>query len=601
VAIGLAVTAYVLGIVGLDGALRAVTGVDLPIVITIALVVTIALFEPVSDLLRRWATGRSDREVAYERLLRALGDPLLAQQDPTHAVEPALARLSRAFRLTGAFLLDPEGRRLEAHGDVDPGSPLALRQPLESGGRSFGEVVFGAKRSGLPYASDEVEVLRLAASYLADTLHLAERQDAQAQALASLSGQRRELAEVRSELHAALVDGGAAAASGLHVFALGPLRVERGGELVRQWGGAKAGTRQAEALFAFLLDRGERGVAKDEILELVWPDVDLERADLAFHRTLGGLRTTLEPGRLGGDRGTAIAFHNDRYRLDPAVVAWSDVASFEESMAAASAGADPDDALRHLERARSLYRGDYLDDCPFYGDSEYVEERRELLRGRFVDLLLALGERYEARGDRPAAAASYRQARMVNGEELPTHRLRDAQSRRHALDSRRTDTGLAQAIEKAIDPLAHDRLQPGPMLRQPQAPAIAHDATRVGQPIEDLHQLGVVQDERRGAPVTGGSSARHGPRGRQDGVQADVRQHRLTAMQPAQPIQQAAFGQPPLHGIHRALLSRRRAVPFRRRRCESRAPPRPTGREVIRRPQPASRRPGCWLARAGWR
>jgi two-component SAPR family response regulator len=198
------------------------------------------------------------------------------------------------------------------------------------------------------------------------------------------------------------------------------LRVERDGQPMRRWGGEKAGSRQAEAVFAFLLDRGERGAAKDEVVELIWPDVDLERADLAFHRTLGGLRTTLEPGRRGGDRGQAITFHNDRYRLDPALIAWSDMAAFEEAMVAASAAQDPDEALRHLERARSLYRGDLLDDCPFYGDSAYVEERRDLLRGRCVDLLLALGERYEARGDRPAAAACFRQARTVAGDELPT-------------------------------------------------------------------------------------------------------------------------------------------------------------------------------------
>jgi hypothetical protein len=420
VAIGLGVTFYVLGVLGLDGAVRTVTGVDLPIVIAMALVATIALFEPATDLARRWAAGLTGREGAYERLLRALGDPLLARQDPTHALEPALARLSRAFRLTGASVEAADGTRIETYGELDEASPLALRLPLESGGRSFGAVTFGPRRSGLPHASEEVRVLRLAATYLADTLHLAERQDAQVEALESLSGQRRDLAEVGSELHAALVEGGAASSPGLRVFALGPLRAERGGELVRQWGGAKAGTRQAEALFAFLFDRGERGVAKDEILELVWPDVDLERADLAFHRTLGGLRTTLEPGRPGGDRGTAVTFHNDRYRLDPALVAWSDVAAFDEAMAAASAAGDPDELLGHLERSRSLYRGDYLDDCPFYGDSVHVEERRELLRGRYVDLLMALGERYEARGDRPAAADCFRQARMVNGDELPT-------------------------------------------------------------------------------------------------------------------------------------------------------------------------------------
>lgn len=32
---------------------------------------------------------------------------------------------------------------------------------------------------------------------------------------------------------------------------------------------------------------------------------------------------------------------------------------------------------------------------------------------------VALGERYEQRGDRPAAAACYRQARVENGQALP--------------------------------------------------------------------------------------------------------------------------------------------------------------------------------------
>ncbi len=419
VAAGLLVTGFVVVVAGLDRAAQAITGVELPIVMTMALVVTIALFEPVAERVRRWIAGTTGREAAYARLLRALGDPLLGTQDPTSAVEPALARISRAFRLSGAAVTDAEGERIESHGTFDAGSPLVLRLPLDADGRAHGHVVFGPKRSGLPYAEDEAEVLRLAATYLARTLNLAEAQHTQAAALETLSGQRRELADTRSELQAALVLSVPGPTTGFHVFALGPMRVERSGELVRQWGGAKAGTRQAEAVFAFLLDRGERGVAKDEIIELVWPDVDLDRADLAFHRTLGGLRSTLEPGRPGGDRGRAVTFHNDRYRLDPSLVAWSDVQAFEESMASASSTRAPDEALRHLERARSLYRGDYLDDCPFYGDSAYVEERRELLRGRFVDLLLALGERYEARGDRPAAASCFRQARMVNGDDLP--------------------------------------------------------------------------------------------------------------------------------------------------------------------------------------
>jgi two-component SAPR family response regulator len=46
------------------------------------------------------------------------------------------------------------------------------------------------------------------------------------------------------------------------------------GTPIERWGGDKAGSRQAQGLFAFLYDRGERGVAKDEVLELIWPDAD---------------------------------------------------------------------------------------------------------------------------------------------------------------------------------------------------------------------------------------------------------------------------------------------------------------------------------------
>ncbi len=198
-----------------------------------------------------------------------------------------------------------------------------------------------------------------------------------------------------------------------------PSHAERDGELIRQWGGEKAGTRQAEALFAFLYDRGESGVTKDEAIELIWPDVDLDRADLAFHRTLGGLRRTLEPGRGQREGSTAIGFSNDRYRLDPGVVAWSDLATFEQLLADASTATDPDDGLAALIGARDLYRGDYMDDCPFYGDGADVEDRREHLRGRYVDLLLAIGMHHEERGDRSAAAAAFRDARRAANDACP--------------------------------------------------------------------------------------------------------------------------------------------------------------------------------------
>jgi DNA-binding SARP family transcriptional activator len=417
IVIGLGVSLYVVALLALDRLSQLALRIDVPIVTGLALVATIALIDPITKWARRTLRGRSAEETAYDRLLQALGQDVLTAQRPEAVVVPALARLSRTFRLLGAQVETGNGSIVAKHGKPVAESPLAFRVALRTSEDDAGSVTFGPKRSLLPFTPDEAELLSQAAAYLSASLRLAQLNDVQVEALELLSAEHVAVEARGTDLKEALIQV-AQTEAGLHVFALGPLRVERNGAAVQQWGGAKAGTRHAEALFAFLFDRGERGVAKDEIIELVWPDTDLRRADLAFHRTLGGLRTTLEPERRGITRGDAITFHNDRYRLSPALVTWSDVGAFDEAMAA-SAGANPDDAFAHLERARALYRGDYLDDCPFYGDSVQAEERRAVLNGRYIDLLLALGEGYERRGDRPSAAASFREARRAAGEELP--------------------------------------------------------------------------------------------------------------------------------------------------------------------------------------
>lgn len=409
---GIAVVAYVAVLVILDRAVAAALSINLPIVTGLAVVITMALFEPISDRARRLLAG-STNEIDQARLVQALGgDPLVAQR-PEAAVRPALARLMRTFELSGALVADADGTVTQAVGDVADDDPLAVELPLADGGVAR----FGQKRSGASFTATEQEALRLAAAFLGSSLRLADRHATQLAALAELSRESRQVETRGTALSEALADV-AAPTSRLHVHALGPLRAERNGEPIRRWGGEKAGSRQAEALFAFLFDRGERGASKDEILELIWPDVDLDRADIAFHRTMLGLRSMLQPGRRERSRPAAISFHNDRYRLDPSVVSWSDVATYQRLIADAGRAA-ADEGTRMLEEARALYRGDYLDDCPYYGDSADVEQRRSALRSRQVDLLIELGRRHADRGDRPGAAACYREAQALADDELP--------------------------------------------------------------------------------------------------------------------------------------------------------------------------------------
>jgi len=209
----------------------------------------------------------------------------------------------------------------------------------------------------------------------------------------------------------ALADQAAQAVAGLRVRALGPMEVERDGRRILRWGGDKAGSRQAQAIFAFLFDRGTVGITKDEAVELLWPDLPIKRGDLAFHRTLGGLRAVLEEGR---QHGNVISYEGGRYRLAPQLVDWSDVAAFEQALDDTTTAPDGAERISALAEASELYRGDLFDDCPFYGDSAMVEERRAYLRGRHEDLLVELADRYVALGDETRAFARFRQALKLN-------------------------------------------------------------------------------------------------------------------------------------------------------------------------------------------
>ena len=106
---------------------------------------------------------------------------------------------------------------------------------------------------------------------------------------------------------------------------------------------------------------------------------------------------------------------NGRYRLDASVVGWLDSEEFEKRLQHAVRATDDVAAIGGLEAARAMYRGDYLDDCPLFGDSGYVEGRRGVLRSRLVDALVDLGRRYEARADSTLAAARFREALDVSG------------------------------------------------------------------------------------------------------------------------------------------------------------------------------------------
>src|SRR5437762_6853074 len=117
-------------------------------------------------------------------------------------------------------------------------------------------------------------------------------------------------------------------------------------------------TQKAASLLAYLAFHGGRGAParpRDTLLELLWPEADLDAGRHNLSNALSVLRRVLEP--VGVAPGTVIFADQHAVRLNHDLVG-TDVAAFEEAVARA---ADPklleEERAPLLLQAAELYRG----------------------------------------------------------------------------------------------------------------------------------------------------------------------------------------------------------------------------------------------------
>jgi DNA-binding SARP family transcriptional activator len=454
---GLITIAYVSLLLGLEALTSYTLGVSTPVVTAIVLVALVALFGPI----REWLGSQLDRrffqrEFDYGQLIGALSSDLLGNGEVSEHVEPLLNNVCRAANAREGLIAVRQGERLRVlagFGSAQLGEwlprgaeipertladqpwqawpPARLVLPLIQEGAPLGVLALGRRGAEQPYREGEQQLLRAVANYLSVAIAHHQVREQEQRAVALLTEQGRALREQQAALaqlaNAALDKFNRAPAadgdrSGLRVYCLGSLRVERDGEMLTRWGGEKAGTNQAEALFAFLFDRRGRGLSKDEAEELIWPELPIDKADTAFHRTLSGLRRTLEPNLRRGNQSKALPYQRDRYWLDPALVAWADCDEFERLLSQGrelAARGEELAALEAFQQAAALYRGPYMDDCPFFGDSAYAEERRAQLRDEYLECMLSTGALFERQGRTNEALACYRRLLAAADGEHP--------------------------------------------------------------------------------------------------------------------------------------------------------------------------------------
>lgn len=176
-----------------------------------------------------------------------------------------------------------------------------------------------------------------------------------------------------------------------HLRTFGGLALDRDGAPLA---GAQ---RKALALLAVIAASPTKGVGRDRIMALLWPESDTERARGALKQAIHVLRQQLgAPDALVG---------TDELRLNPAVIT-SDVASFLDALLES----DGESAVR-------IYTGPFLDGVHIENASEFqrwADETRADLARRRAEAIEQLAVAAEKQGDHATAARWWQRLQAVD-------------------------------------------------------------------------------------------------------------------------------------------------------------------------------------------
>jgi predicted ATPase/DNA-binding SARP family transcriptional activator len=291
----------------------------------------------------------------------------------------------------------------------------------------------------------------------------------------------------------------------------GGLRLLQGDRVVTRFRTHKAAT-----LLAYLALHLRQSHPRDQLVDLFWPEMDLEPGRTNLSTALTSLRRQLEPP--GIPAGSLLVADRRTVQLNPGAVT-TDVAELDALLDTASRTEELPERTLLLERTVDLYRGELLPGC--YEEWALLERAR--CSERSIDALEELAAAREETGDLEAAVAAARRAVEADPYREEPYRVQmrclAAQSRvGAALESYRKLEEVLQA-DLGVSPAATTRelaerlrrdpgsirpVRPAPLAsdgRQPTA-----DRTSVPPPSAAQHPIppDASEHERAGDPAAVG-------------------------------------------------------------------------------------------------
>ncbi len=164
----------------------------------------------------------------------------------------------------------------------------------------------------------------------------------------------------------------------LRLQLLGPFQAWRGAAeiTVQDWKRKKA-----RQLFLLLVTQQPAMLEREQIVEMLWPELDPEQAQRDFKIAYSSLLNVLEPNRERNAPSAFIVRDDTRYGLRPEADVWLDAAEFEGLVARGDALYPDGGATAVYRQAIQLYHGDFLQEYPY---ETWCSERREHLLTMFL-------------------------------------------------------------------------------------------------------------------------------------------------------------------------------------------------------------------------
>lgn len=171
----------------------------------------------------------------------------------------------------------------------------------------------------------------------------------------------------------------------LRVYCFGKFEVYLNWNKIERWHNLKA-----KSLLKILVTRRNKSIAADILIEILWPNCDLELGRDNLKTGVYALRRILSLDGQDNKVEPIVLFSEGQYFINPKVELWVDVDQFEHHWLAGRALEKSDrteEAVKEYQLAEEVYRGDYLEDDLY---TEWTLLPREALKDTYLTILSKL-------------------------------------------------------------------------------------------------------------------------------------------------------------------------------------------------------------------